>query len=66
MSSFVEGKDAAVGKKDFAGMPSEKVMKAYPKYNPGSDREIDDTIVGIDSANGQAAKQRRKYISDQK
>lgn len=66
MKGFVEGKDAAVGRKDFAGMPSEKVMKEYPKYNPGVDKEIDDTIVGVDEVNSRSAKQRKKYLSDQK
>lgn len=65
-SGFVVGKNPSEGKGSFANMPSEVIMKAYPKAKAGSDREIDDTMVGIDNVVRVAEGKRSKYMSNQK
>lgn len=54
------------GHGDFAGMPKEVEMKAYPKA-PGPKREgsLDDTMTGVDSWNRQMEGKRSRFVSDQ-
>jgi hypothetical protein len=54
------------GKGNFANMPQEVKMTQYPKYpNPG-DKELDDTITGIDQTVTTSSGKRKKYVSNQK
>ncbi len=41
-------KEKMMGKGKFANMPSEVVMKEYPKPNYSTDPRLDDTIVRLD------------------
>ena len=56
----------SVGKGEFANMPQEKVVKSWPKPPMASDREIDDTITGIDKVQTQGASKRKSNLSNQK
>lgn len=60
MKSF--GKDV----KARAGLPTEQVMKDYPKAKTGSAEDYDDTMEGIDSVCKQADSKQKKYKSNQK
>lgn len=64
--AFAEGHAPKVGKSNFANLPSEVVMKEYPKpshVRPGS---IDDTITGIDDVVRHGEGKISKYLSNQK
>jgi|GEM_PF-2856754 len=63
---FVEGHDEGIGKSDFAGMPTELMMKQYPKARQGRDANIDDSMSDIDSVEDQGASRRNRYLSNQK
>jgi hypothetical protein len=63
---FMEGEDAMVGQNSFANMPNQVIMQAYPKNKVANDREIDDTILGIDNVVHMSEGKRSKYMSNQK
>lgn len=63
---FVDGHDENIGKGDYANMPKEVYMKEYPKARMGRDGELDDSIVGIDDVEDEAASKRNRYVSNQK
>lgn len=58
-----EGK--AWGKGEFANMPKEVKMNAYPKAHEFGPGDLDDTMTEIDRANGVAAKRTRSNLSNQ-
>lgn len=63
---FVEGHDEGIGKGDFAGMPSELMMKEYPKSRMGRSGELDDSMSDIDDVQSEAESRRSRYLSNQK
>ena len=63
---FVEGHDEGIGRNDFAGMPSELMMREYPKARMGRSGEIDDSMSDIDDVEDQGASRRGRYLSNQK
>jgi hypothetical protein len=63
---FVEGHDAGVGKGDFANMPREVMMKAYPKPVNGVYGSMDDSIVGIDDVMDGSYRKTKSRLSNQK
>lgn len=62
-NSEKEGK--AVGKGNFANMPQEVSMKAYPKAKEYGPSDLDDTMTGIDMSNSKAHSKSRKNVSNQ-
>lgn len=65
-AGFDEGHDPMVGRHDFAGLPTEKVMRSYPSSTRLTKNErIDDTMSEIDDVDGRAQGKRSKYISNQ-
>lgn len=64
--AFVSGHAPKEGHGDFANMPQHVIMKPYPKNKVARDREIDDTITGIDHVVQVAEGKRSKYMSHQK
>ena len=54
------------GKGEFAGMPKEVKMVSYPKYPNAGEKEIDDTITGIDEVVSRSASKRKSKVSNQK
>ena len=54
------------GKGNFANMPTEHKQTQYPKYPHGNDKEIDDTMTGVDKVNSTSASKRNKNVSNQK
>lgn len=58
-----EGK--AWGKGEFANMPKELKMNAYPKANQFGPGDLDDTMTGIDRSNSAAASKTRSNLSNQ-
>ena len=65
-AGFDEGHKPMVGRGDFAGLPSEKVMRSYPKgAQLTRDERLDDTMSEIDDVGTRAEGKRRKYISNQ-
>jgi hypothetical protein len=64
--SFVTGHDPHVGRRDFAGMPEDKVMKLFPRAPELRGGHLDDTITGIDEVNTYGESRAEKYRSYQK
>lgn len=62
-NSEKEGK--AMGKGQFANMPQEVKMKAYPKANEYGPTDLDDTMTEIDRVNSKAHKKARSKMSNQ-
>lgn len=60
-----EHEGARVGAGDFAGMPKEVKMAAYPKSHEFGPGELDDTMREIDRTNSVAHSKSRRYLSDQ-
>ena len=58
-----EGK--AWGKGEFANMPKEVKMDAYPKANEFGPGDLDDTMTEIDACNARAHKKAKGYLSNQ-
>ena len=58
-----EGK--AVGKGNFANMPQDVSMKAYPKANQFGAGVLDDTMSEIDMTTKKAASKTRSHLSNQ-
>lgn len=58
-----EGK--AVGKGNFANMPQEVSMKAYPKGATYGTSDLDDTMTGIDRSNSGSVSKARSRVSNQ-
>ena len=54
------------GHGQFANMPQEVEMKEWPKYPRPSEKEIDDTIVGIDEVVSRSSSKRKSHQSNQK
>lgn len=54
------------GKGNFANLPQDVKMTEYPKYPRAGEREIDDTITGIDEVVGRSSSKRKSHISNQK
>jgi hypothetical protein len=65
-NSFVTGHDEHIGKGDHAGMPRDVKMENYPPCRGGVDKEIDDTMSGIDDVATGAEGKKSKYLSNQK
>ena len=64
--SFVTGNDPSVGRRDFAGLPQEKIMKEYPRSPVLKNGMLDDSMRGIDDINSYAEGRAAKYRSNQK
>lgn len=65
-AGFDEGHDPMVGRRDFAGLPTEKVMRSYPKgAGLTTNERIDDTMSEIDDVGVRSEGKRRKYLSNQ-
>lgn len=62
-NSEKEGKRVGAG--DFAGMPKEVKMQAYPKSHEYGPSDLDDTMTEIDGCNRQAHSTARKHMSNQ-
>ncbi len=62
-NSEKEGK--AMGKGQFANMPQEVKMQAYPKANQFGPSDLDDTMTGIDRETSQAHSKSRSRMSNQ-
>lgn len=60
-----ENEGSAWGKGQFANMPSEVVMKPYPKGGYSTDGHLDDTIQRLDgdSTNAEGIVRRQKHKS---
>lgn len=58
-----ENEGKAWGHGSFANMPSEVVMKDYPKPGFSSDGHLDDTIVRLDGDAKDARKKKMKTMS---
>lgn len=65
-SGFVEGHDESIGKGQFANMPTDVMMREYPKSTMGRDKELDDSMTDIDDVQEQAASRRNRFVSNQK
>jgi hypothetical protein len=65
MKKSSENEGRAMGKGQFANMPQEVTMKAYPKANEFGPGVLDDTITGIDAATKKAHTKSHKYLSNQ-
>lgn len=63
---FAEGHEPKVGKSSFANMPSEVVMKEYPKSKALRGGMIDDTITGVDAVNSENEAFAMRHLSNQK
>lgn len=63
---FVSGHDEMIGRGSFANMPSETVMKEFPKAMSGLAGMLDDSITGVDSSMREGEGKARKYVSNQK
>lgn len=63
---FVEGHDAAIGHGDFANLPQEKMIKAYPKPSHLRGGTLDDTMTGIDHIQHQGESKAMRHLSNQK
>lgn len=64
--SFVTGNDPEVGRRDFAGLPQEKVMKEYPRAPELRGEYIDDSLTGIDEVNSYGEGRAARFRSYQK
>lgn len=60
-----EKEGSRVGAGDFAGMPKEVKMNAYPKAKQYGPSDIDDTMTEIDGCNGASDSKARKHMSKQ-
>jgi hypothetical protein len=58
-----ENEGKAWGHGQFANMPSEVMMKAYPKPGMSTDGHLDDTIVRLDGDSMDARKKKNKTLS---
>lgn len=63
---FVEGHDPSVGKGDFANLPSEPVMKLFPKNRMHPGGYLDDTISDIDAIQTDSEREIQRKLSHQK
>ena len=63
---FPVGHEPGVGKGEFANLPQEKVMTSYPKPSSLGERDLDDSMTGIDSTMTGSVGKARKYVSNQK
>lgn len=63
---FKEGHDQSIGKGQFANLPQEVKMQAYPKSKQPMNEGIDDTMTDVDSIHSRSEAKRRKYKSNQK
>lgn len=62
-NSEKEGK--AMGKGQFANMPQEVKMQAYPKAHEYGPSDLDDTMTEIDGVNRKAHTKSRSHMSNQ-
>jgi hypothetical protein len=62
-NSEKEGK--AMGKGQFANMPQEVMMKAYPKASEFGPTDLDDTMSEIDRVNKASGSKARSKMSNQ-
>ena len=60
-----EAQSAYWGKGEYANMPQDVKMKAYPKASQYGPDVLDDTMGNIDKENGRAESKSRKYVSNQ-
>jgi hypothetical protein len=60
-----ENEGKTVGKGQFANMPTEVKMQAYPKAHEFGPGDLDDTMTGIDKSNSSAASKTRSNLSNQ-
>ncbi len=55
-----------MGQGEFANMPKDVKMTAYPPYPRPNEKGLDDTITGVDDVNSRASSKRKKNVSNQK
>jgi hypothetical protein len=60
-----EHEGRAMGKGQFANMPTEVRMEQYPKFPSQRGHDLDDTMREIDRCNAHAEKQESRYLSNQ-
>ena len=65
-SSFVKGHDEKVGHRDFANLPSDVIMKEFPKPHQMRGGMLDDTITGIDNVMSNSESMTLRHLSNQK
>ncbi len=63
---FPVGHEPGVGRGDFANLPQDVKMTAYPKAKTLGERDLDDTLTGIDEVMTRSEGKARKYVSNQK
>ena len=63
---FPVGHDPKVGRGDYANLPQDVKMKSYPKAKTLGERDLDDTLTGIDETMTRSESKARKYVSNQK
>jgi len=63
---FVTGHDPEVGRSDFAGLPRESVMSAYPPNRARRGGYLDDSISEIDAIQVDSDHQVESQLSHQK
>lgn len=63
--SFVEGNDPMVGRDSRAGLPSEVMMRDYPRASVGRGGSLDDSMRGIDECNRDSEREVYSNLSDQ-
>lgn len=64
--SFVEGNDPEIGRDSFAGMPSNSMMKMYPKNKMRKGGSLDDSMRNIDAIQTDSEDQIMRHLSNQK
>lgn len=60
-----EAEGRVMGRGDFANMPQQVKMKAYPKAAEYGPEVLDDTMGHIDTVNKRAHSKSKSYISNQ-
>jgi len=65
MHGTSENEGKVWGKGEFANMPKETKMNAYPKAHEFGPGQLDDTMTEIDRVNGSASKKTRSNLSNQ-
>jgi hypothetical protein len=63
--SVSENEGARVGAGDFAGMPQQVKMQAYPKNRGAAHRDLNDTMSGIDECINRSESKAQKNLSNQ-
>lgn len=64
--SFVEGNDPMIGRDSYAGLPSEVVMKEYPRNRMAPGSRLDDSMREIDAIQEDNERDLERHLSHQK